>query len=103
MKKPRVSARKRERLLEEFDRSGMSAAAFTRQRGINYTTFHSWRRRIRAAEKPNRPRLVEVEMEPAPSGPVELRVGSLTRLEIRSPEQVRIAALLIRELEGSSC
>ena len=103
MKKPRVSARKRECLLDEFERSGMSAAAFTRERGINYTTFHSWQRRLRAAKKPNSPKLVEVEMEPAPSGAVELRVGSLTRLDIRSPEQVRIAALLIRELEGASC
>ena len=103
MKKPRVSARKRERLLEEFEQSGMSAAAFSRQRGINYTTFHSWRRRIKTAKKTSRPRLVEVEMEPAPSGTVELRVGSLARLEIRSPEQVRIAARLIRELEEGSC
>jgi len=29
--------RKREALLDEFDRSGMSAAAFARQSGLNYT------------------------------------------------------------------
>jgi len=35
----RIQADRRAQLLVAFDRSGLSAAAFARQHGLNYTTF----------------------------------------------------------------
>ena len=45
------SAQTRAELLQEQDRSGLSVAKFTVQRGIGTSTFHSWRRKARAAMK----------------------------------------------------
>ena len=47
----RVPAERREALLDEFERSGASAARFARLAGINYQTFAGWvqkRRQSRA-------------------------------------------------------
>lgn len=47
----RVSAQRREALLDEFERSGASGAKFARLAGIKYATFANWvqqRRRRRA-------------------------------------------------------
>jgi hypothetical protein len=38
----RISRGRRELLLAEFDRSGVSAAVFARMAGINYQTFAGW-------------------------------------------------------------
>ena len=48
----RVSAQRREALLDEFERSGASAAKFARLVGIRYSTFANWvlqRRKRRVA------------------------------------------------------
>src|ERR1700710_2378862 len=46
----RVTRERRETLLEEFARSGLSGAAFARMAGIKYATFANWaqQRRKRA-------------------------------------------------------
>jgi hypothetical protein len=41
----RVSRERREVLLAEFERSGMSGAKFARMSGLNYQTFIGWVRR----------------------------------------------------------
>jgi hypothetical protein len=41
----RVSAQRREMLLDEFERCGVSAAEFAAQIGVKYTTFAHWRQR----------------------------------------------------------
>lgn len=41
----RTSAERREMLLDEFERSGLSGAEFAKMIGINYTTFAGWRQR----------------------------------------------------------
>lgn len=38
----RVTPERRAALLEEFDRSGATAAAFSRMCGVNYQTFAGW-------------------------------------------------------------
>ena len=38
----RYGRERREELLEEFERSGMSAAGFARLSGVHYTTFAGW-------------------------------------------------------------
>ena len=37
----------REKVLDEFERSGLSGAAFARLAGINYATFANWRQKRR--------------------------------------------------------
>ena len=43
----RVPRERREALLEEFARSGLSAAAFAQMAGIKYPTFANWRQQRR--------------------------------------------------------
>lgn len=45
----RVSVERREGLLDEFERSGMSGAKFARLAGIKYATFANWAARRRKA------------------------------------------------------
>ncbi|MFT5466901.1 MAG: transposase-like protein [Verrucomicrobiales bacterium] len=40
----RTSREEREAILDEFDRSGISGAAFAKLHGIAYSTFAHWRR-----------------------------------------------------------
>ena len=108
----RYSKERREALLGEFDRSGMSGASFARLSGIRYTTFAGWikRRKRRAegealavgTEKRRSPiRLVEAMAEPEAHHPGE--VGQGLRLElpggsgmrIESPVQMQMAAELV--------
>ena len=52
----RISRRKREAFLAEFDQSGMSGSKFAKQEGIKYTTFAYWlqkRRRDRSKTIPS--------------------------------------------------
>ena len=44
-RRQRTAAAECAQILATFERSGLSAAAFTRQHGPNYTTFSGWRRR----------------------------------------------------------
>ena len=41
-KRVRVSPQRREAILDEFERSGLSGAAFAKLHGIKYSTFASW-------------------------------------------------------------
>src|SRR5687768_7256731 len=65
-----VSRERREALLEDFGRSGMSGAQFARMAGINYKTFCGWLDRRRRANGPaiNEPR----GFTRAEGGPVKL-------------------------------
>ena len=65
-----ASRERREALLEEFGKSGMSGAQFARWAGINYKTFCAWqhRRRRAAGQQISKSRGVEL----AESGSVKL-------------------------------
>jgi len=64
----RTDATRRARLLAAFDRSGLSAVAFARQHGLNYTTFCGWRqRRVKTKRSPG---FVQVEL-PTPTVPAQ--------------------------------
>jgi transposase-like protein len=109
----RVAAERRQALLAEFDRSGLSAAQFARMAGVKYQTFANWRqqqrkRRAAAGEKPGTVligrgpiRLMEAEVAEtaaeARSGSaallVELPGGS--RLRVEGPSQLAMAAELL--------
>ncbi len=67
----RYGGERREELLGEFDRSGMSAAGFARLSGVRYATFAGWvHRRKQVAKRDgvaagSRPiRLLEAMVEP---------------------------------------
>ena len=92
------SARRRQ-LLTEFERSGLSAAAFARRHGIAYTTFCSWRRR-----RPAKPNLgfAEVELVRPPSvEPVVIELGRQARMRLSSPRQLELAAGLLKHFEAA--
>ena len=109
----RVPRERREALLEEFSRSGLSAAEFARMTGIKYPTFANWLQERRKAQ----PVVVETSREVlAGSAGVRLleavvedhateTVGSSAglcielpgggRLAVHSPAQLAMAAELL--------
>lgn len=109
----RVSRQRREALVDEFEKSGTSAAGFAKLTGIKYPTFANWvqqRRKARKAlgEAGNGPsgnqggtiRLFEAVMDgrqTKPSGMaalvIELPGGS--RIAVESPVQLAMAAELM--------
>ena len=100
-----VPAERREAILDEFERSGMTGTAFAERYGINYQTFASWRQkrkkaRATAAEEPTQFLLVEAsEGDPAPSPEaLEVELGDGIRLHIRTREEAVLAAELLRAL-----
>jgi len=109
----RISAQRRERLLEEFDRSGASGAKFARLAGIKYSTFAAWMRKRHKKRSSQ-----ESALCPRPQGnghPIRLleaviegEVGKQTashgllvelpggsRMVIESPVQMQMAAELV--------
>jgi hypothetical protein len=108
---------RREMLLDEFEQTGASAAAFARLVGVRYSTFAAWvqRRRTERALSVEPERLVEpaalkwVEARvDAPSvakaaAPTALRVDlpGGARMEIADVTQARIAAELLRGLAAA--
>ena len=108
----RTPRSRREELLEEYDRSGLSQAAFARRAGVRYPTFAHWvqeRRRAdgaageaTAASPSATPRFVELRLpgtRPAPPAPIagELSVTLPDGLVLRGAEPSALAAL-VREL-----
>jgi transposase-like protein len=98
---PRSDAARRAQLLAEFDRGGLSAAAFTRQHGLNYTTFCGWRQRRDKTQMS--PAFVQVEVTP-PAAPDELviELGAHARMRLASENQVALAVRLLRGLNAAA-
>jgi hypothetical protein len=97
----RTRADRRAQLLAAFDRSGLSAAAFARQQGLNYTTFCGWRHR-RAKTNPASG-FVQVELVSAPT-PAELviELSARSRMRIASASQIKLAARLLQALNATT-
>lgn len=110
----RVPAERREALLEEFDRSGISAMKFARLAGVKYPTFINWLTKRRSAKVPGqqvaqenadagarRPvRLFEAVAEPerrfALSGAgLTIEFSGGARVAVESPAQLAMAAELL--------
>lgn len=107
----RVSRERREALLAEFDKSGMSAARFAAWAGVNYQTFAGWVQR-RRRDRANRAESVVargtdlrwVEAVVADPG-VELLKGTLVvhlpggaHLEVKDGASAMLAGELMRVL-----
>ena len=94
----RFTATERERLLTELDRSGLTAAAFARERQLTYTTLCHWRHQ-RARGK--RIAFAEVELVPPPVvEPLVIEFGSHARLRLSSPAQVELVATLLKHFQA---
>jgi hypothetical protein len=106
----RTPPERREQLLDEFERSGISGVQFAELTGLKYQTLATWlqqRKRRRAAttkrKTPAKVRWLEavvgktVDHGTGSSLPVQLPGGA--RLEITSPRQVPLATALLRALE----
>jgi transposase-like protein len=108
----RTPRSRREELLAEYDRSGLSQAAFARRAGVRYPTFAHWvqqRRRAGvavaepvAASSSAPPRFVELRL---PSAPPTASTASAAELSVTLPDGVVLRgteptalAVLAREL-----
>ena len=98
-----AAALRREQLLAQFERSGMSAAEFARQNGLNYTTFCGWRQRRERARA--LPAFVQVEVaSEAIAVELTIELGAQARMRIHSEKQAALAARLIQHLkQGQPC
>ena len=103
---------RRESLLDEFERSGLSASKFAALVGIKYQTFAAWaaRRRKHATTKsPTKPvdpvRWLEAVVQEAQApvthktSVVVLRLPGGAQLELADLKQVPLAAALVRALD----
>ncbi|HEV2331272.1 MAG TPA: hypothetical protein VGY56_21020 [Verrucomicrobiae bacterium] len=92
-----AQAARREQLLDEFERSGLSAAEFARRNGLTYTTFCGWRKRWEKAKA--LPSFVQVEVGPcAGTEDVVIEAGTQAWMRINRTGQIGLAAALIEAL-----
>jgi hypothetical protein len=110
---------RREKLLEEFERSGLSGAKFAALVGIKYQTFAAWVKRRRKerglAQAPSRganpvqwlEAVVREANAPttAAAPPLRVRLSTGVWIEISDFNQVSLAAALVRALDkpAASC
>lgn len=111
----RTPAARRDDILAEFERSGLSGARFARLHGINYQTLMGWSRKRRPTRQPDRPdpvgslaaRLGLREVDVGSAVSLEVEIAGGVRLRVASPEQAELAARLIRGLQagerGTAC
>lgn len=114
----RVSKQRREELLEEFEKSGLSGAEFARLAGVKYQTFANWRQALRragpspaAAPAVQGSRVEWLEgvigqAQAAASGGASgliVRLPSGAVLEVAHAGQARTAAVLLRAWEKEPC
>jgi transposase-like protein len=100
----RYTAGQRQNLLEAFERSGLSAMAFSRQHGICYQTFIAWLRKRRQSGEalpPGVPAFAEVMLQeppPAPCAALRIMLPCGTALEVSSRAALPLAAELLQTL-----
>lgn len=111
-----TSPERREQLLAEFERSGLSAPKFAALVGIKYPTFAAWaarRRRQQPAGNPAPPgaapphpmqwleAVVTQAAAPgsAPASPLTLHLPGGARLTLTEPHHVGLAVALLRALD----
>jgi len=105
----RASVARRESLLNEFEKSGLSAKKFAALSGLKYQTFATWlqkrRRQGQPALKPSDPvkwleAVVEQAQPPAAhaSSAVILRWPGGAQIELTDVKQIPVAAALVRIL-----
>ena len=105
----RTSAARRESLLDEFEKSGLSAKKFAGLSGIKYQTFATWQQKRRKQGKTpvkaaNAVNWLEAVMEqaqnPVPplASSVILRLPGGTQIDLGDVQQIPMVAALVRAL-----
>ncbi|MGA3282904.1 MAG: IS66 family insertion sequence element accessory protein TnpB [Verrucomicrobiota bacterium] len=98
---------RREQLLDEFERSGLTGQKFAEVVGIKYPTFATWaqkRRRARGAyravKRPKQLRWLEAVVEPerGDKSPLVLELPGGAEVQINDVQQAVLAAALVRAL-----
>jgi hypothetical protein len=102
----------RERILDEYERSGLSGPKFAALCGVKYQTFACWwarRKRGRQVPPKHRPqrkvapqvRLLEASVQPAAGSNcgLLLHLPGGARVQITHADQIALAAALMRALE----
>ena len=101
-------------LVEEFQRSGLSASKFAQLAGVRYNTFWNWLRahgltaRQDKKRAPSKPRLVEVCFDPTQAGAtarqagLEVALPGGAHLTITTSQQAALAAQLLKALTQSA-
>ena len=103
----RRSAQQRQELIQAYECSGLSKAAFCRERGILPATFYLW---CKKRPLPT-PRWAEVQVDrpeaipapPHPGPPLELALTCGVRLGVRDVRWLPDVARFVRALEDRPC
>jgi transposase-like protein len=113
----RTSKERRQAILDEFERSGVSGAQFAKITGLKYSTLASWvQRQRRPGPKPRKVtaatsrrsvplRLIEAVVDPmaapgpSPDQALLLQLPGGARLEMTSAAQVPLVAALVQALQ----
>ena len=110
-------AARREKLLDEFEQSGLSGAKFAQLTGLKYSTFAIWaqrRRRLRGAPAPASQKVpsapahwleavVEQAAQREGSPPVRVRLAGGAWVELEHAGQAPLVAALLRAWEKAPC
>jgi transposase-like protein len=108
----RTPREKRERILDEYERSGMSGAAFAVLVGVKYSTLSSWiqqRRKGRtsaslATSSPVHWVEAVAAHEATPTtGALRVQIGAAVWLEVSSAEQALWAGQMLRAMGVERC
>jgi hypothetical protein len=103
----KTPAARREQLLDEFEKSGLTGQKFAELAGIKYQTFATWaqkRRRQRGAysavKRPKQLRWLEavVEEKGGDKSPLVLELPGGARVGINNVNEAALAAALLRAL-----
>jgi hypothetical protein len=109
----RTTPRRRQELLEEFDRGGLSGSKFAALVGVKYSTFAAWAARRKRAGSANSPgadnagkvRWLEAvigQAQGAGNGMLTVHFAGGARADISTPRQAELVAALLRALEKPS-
>ena len=101
-----VTAERREALLDEFERSGMSGAGLAKHYGIKYSTFAYWiqarRRKRHPSTQSGKNQFLMVSVGAStPSNGLTVELSRGVTLKVTTPEEARLAAVLIESLSPS--
>ena len=91
------SAGEVESLLQRFELSGLTQAAFARQQHVSRKTLNVWLKN--GGKRRTASRFVTVDLPPEPRIPVTLRLGDLA-VELPSIDHMQLAAL-VRAIAGA--
>jgi hypothetical protein len=111
-----VSPERREALLDEFEKSGLSGAQFARTVGIKYQTFAYWRQQRQrrqpvqtSVRDPASVQWLETVIDqaqaatPMAGSALVVRLPSGAAIELAHVTQASMAAVLLRAWEKTAC